>query len=256
MLSAAAAGVSASAARLRCPGSTTCFAKQKAHGVTALRHGLPRSCTATPAALGYPTGLYTSSRRAWSCKHQLQAARGAVRVLLDQLPDFSFDECMQEVLLCAAPSTTQEQRSAAVAKLAACRELIGESWWMLVECGVWARDAPPPAGQAGTPARAVLCFSASPGHLNREYAAKAFALDSSGLPTGEMYVDSRGRPSVTAFEQRTSRKPAKKYRVSCTTIRDGQPARYRAGWLKVESFLVDRQQLAAVLHLAAPSIAG
>ncbi|WIA17167.1 hypothetical protein OEZ85_014051 [Tetradesmus obliquus] len=225
MLSAAAAGVSAGAARLRCPGSTTCFAKQKAQGVTALRHGLPRSCTATPAALGYPTGLYTSSRRAWSCKHRLQAARGAVGVLLDQLPDFSFDECMQEVLLCAAPSTTQEQRSAAVAKLAACRELIGEN-------------------------------CASPGHLKREYAAKAFALDSSGLPTGEMYVDSRGRPSVTAFEQRTSRKPAKKYRVSCIIIRDGQPARYRAGWLKVESFLVDRQQLAAVPHLAAPSIAG
>uniref|UniRef100_A0A383VT00 Uncharacterized protein n=1 Tax=Tetradesmus obliquus TaxID=3088 RepID=A0A383VT00_TETOB len=239
MLSAATAGVSVSAARVRCRGATTCFAKQQ--GVTALRPRLPRSYTASTTASCRPTGFHTPKRQAWSCSHQLRAASsGAASDSVYQLPSFTFEECAREVLLCAAPSTTEQQRSAAIARLAACKEFVGESWWMLVECGVWAPGAPPPAGQAGTPARAVLCFSPGRNVGQRDFAAKAFALDSSGLPTGEMYVDYRGNPSVSAFEQRTSRKPAKKYRISCVIIRDGQPAMATPhAMLRVEHFLVE-----------------
>jgi hypothetical protein len=63
----------------------------------------------------------------------------------------------------------------------------------------------------------------SPG-APRDFEAKAFVLDQDGLPTGEMYVDKNGKPSVTAFEARTSKKAAKKYRISCVIIRDGELA--------------------------------
>uniref|UniRef100_A0A383VUY2 Uncharacterized protein n=1 Tax=Tetradesmus obliquus TaxID=3088 RepID=A0A383VUY2_TETOB len=117
---------------------------------------------------------------------------------------------------------------------------MGESWWMLVECGVWARDAAPPAGPAGTPARAVLCFSPGERFSPREFEAQAFALDSNGLPTGEMCHDYRGKPSVSAFEQRTNKKPAKKYRISCVILRIGKQAmRTPHAMLRVEHFLVE-----------------
>ncbi|WIA17166.1 hypothetical protein OEZ85_014050 [Tetradesmus obliquus] len=157
MLSALRAGVSACAARIRCRGSTTCFIQQKA--ASAPGQSWPHSYTAsTAAASNCPTGFpRSSSRQTWSLNHQLRAASsGAASASLYQLPAFTFEECAQEVLLCAAPSATAEQRSAAIARLAAQRELMGESWRMLVECGVWARSPSCRTGRDACACSAVL----------------------------------------------------------------------------------------------------
>lgn len=218
-----------------------CFLWVQLQAAAALQQWAPSTFAASPVAARQPTDFTSISRCSSSFTQQLRAASNSARQgpVQQQQPTFSFDECTDEVLLCAAPSTTQEQRKAAIAELAACRNLVGEGWWMLVECGTWRHDAAPPAGPAGTAARAVLCFSHGSG--TRDFDARAFVLDQDGLPTGEMYVDSRGMASVTAFEQRTSKKTAKKYRISCIIVRNGRPAwATERGMLSVHRFLVEK----------------
>ncbi|KAF6254552.1 hypothetical protein COO60DRAFT_1642268 [Scenedesmus sp. NREL 46B-D3] len=169
----------------------------------------------------------TAGRRNSFAHHQLRAVTSGSRPgLVEELPAFTFQEYAQEVLLCAAHGTAPEQRKAAITKLAGCRDLTGES---LVNA----------RGDHQAPLRGLCCASARASPGARDFDAMAFALDGDGLPTGEMYVVARGKPSVTAFEARTSKTAAKQYRASCTVILNGMHAwKSLRGRLLVEHFLV------------------
>lgn len=64
-----------------------------------------------------------------------------------------------------------------------------------------------PAGQPGTPAKAVFCIIPSgvitPPNSKRAFTIFPYHLDDRGLPNGKMFMASKG-PSATAFEKRTS----------------------------------------------------